>query len=349
MIGIIGATGFTGQLVAIELKSKGVDFFIAARNQSKLNQLSEKLGGVPMRLIDVLDQTTYGALDGCTVIINCAGPFTDLGEPIVKEAISRKIHYLDLTGEQSFIKLVYDKYHEHAKKAGIALIPACAFEYAIGDCAGAQLYEAMPDCKNMDVAYHIEGMYTSAGTRKSVIRAMAASAYSYKNGQFTEGLASTASRSSQFKDLNSSLMPFPAGEILMIPRHTQVQNINTYMTVQMPSFLVPLIGLIAKPVLKFAADYFVNAIGTSSPSLEQRQSTTFQIKVVGDNLKSKLEIEISGSDPYLLTSVIIAGAADYLSKNAPANLGAISPAMISETNLIKELLVKSSLQWTENR
>lgn len=187
MIGIIGATGFTGRLVASELQKRQANFFIGGRNEQSLRALSESLGGTSYRVIDVQDGSTFRALDGCTTIINCAGPFTDFGEPVVQAAIARRAHYLDTTGEQGFIKLVYDRYHEQAKAAGIVLVPACAYEYAIGDALGAQLCIDFPECRNIEMIYSMDEMHTSPGTRKSVVRAVAASGFSLKNGKFVEG------------------------------------------------------------------------------------------------------------------------------------------------------------------
>ena len=59
-IAVNGATGFTGKLVAEELKRRGADIVIAGRSREKLEALSAGLGGVPIAFVS-LD----AALDVC--------------------------------------------------------------------------------------------------------------------------------------------------------------------------------------------------------------------------------------------------------------------------------------------
>ncbi len=49
-------------------------------------------------------------LEPCAAVIACAGPFCDHGEPIVAAAAETGTNYIDTTGEQPFIGLVFDRY-----------------------------------------------------------------------------------------------------------------------------------------------------------------------------------------------------------------------------------------------
>ena len=44
-IAVYGATGYTGRLVAAELRRRGAEFVLAGRNRAKLEILAEDLGG----------------------------------------------------------------------------------------------------------------------------------------------------------------------------------------------------------------------------------------------------------------------------------------------------------------
>ena len=88
-----------------------------------------------MRVASVDDGPSLRALvDGADVLINCAGPFTYAGEPVVRAAIDAGVHYVDSTGEQSFMRMVFDRYGPDAERRGLALVPACGFDYVPGDC-----------------------------------------------------------------------------------------------------------------------------------------------------------------------------------------------------------------------
>ena len=70
-------------------------------------------------------------------MINCAGPFNRSGEPVVAAAVQTGSHYVDSTGEQNFMKMVFDRYGEEAERRGVGLVPALGFDYAPGDCIAA--------------------------------------------------------------------------------------------------------------------------------------------------------------------------------------------------------------------
>src|SRR5438067_596745 len=140
MITVLAATGYTGELICRELAKNDLQFQIAGRNIDKLRALASSLGksNMPMLVADVLRAETFSSLfQRTTVLINCAGPFTDLGIGIVRAAAEHGVHYLDTTGEQAFIKQVADDCHAIAEAHGCALMPACAFEYAVADAGAA--------------------------------------------------------------------------------------------------------------------------------------------------------------------------------------------------------------------
>jgi short subunit dehydrogenase-like uncharacterized protein len=345
MIGIIGATGFTGKLVASELKKRKAEFFIAGRNEQLLQALSESLDGVSFRIIDVQDRSTFNALDGCRVIINCAGPFTDFGEPIVQEAIARRAHYLDTTGEQGFIKLVYDKYHEQAKAAGIVLVPACAYEYAIGDAMGAQLCSDFSQCLAIEFIYSLNEMHTSPGTRKSIVRAFGAPGFFLRNGQLVESRPGAISRKAHIDGQVFSIVSFPAGEALMLPRHTNVQDVSTYFTAGAPLIVLQASAALGHLLMRVAGDFIVKKTSAKTPAIAERQSTSFLIEASTIIDMSSHRITVKGNDPYWLTAIIICGAVDHLLTNPPSQFGAITPAMIGGADLIRQLLENSGGEW----
>src|SRR3989304_4539489 len=51
------------------------------------------------------------ALEGCSAVISCAGPFIRAGRPVVAGALQAGVPYTDSTGEQSFIRPVFHDLH----------------------------------------------------------------------------------------------------------------------------------------------------------------------------------------------------------------------------------------------
>ncbi len=123
MVAVFGATGYTGRLVAHALRRHRVPLLLAGRNAGKLAALAEQLGGAETLVASVGDRTSLDALARrAGVLVNCVGPFLDLGEPVVRAAIGAGAHYIDTTGEQPFLQAVqvHDRW---AKNQGVAVIP----------------------------------------------------------------------------------------------------------------------------------------------------------------------------------------------------------------------------------
>src|SRR5690606_22083982 len=103
MITIFGATGYTGQKIAAELARAALPFRIAGRSMEKLEELARSLPLANPPAILVADaaqpKTILPLLQDTRVFINCAGPYTDLGERVLAQAAMSGVHYLDMTNE----------------------------------------------------------------------------------------------------------------------------------------------------------------------------------------------------------------------------------------------------------
>ena len=108
---VYGATGFTGTLVAHELRRRGLETILAGRSTEKLARLADELGGGVATRAVALDDAAglHALLSDAAVVIACAGPFLRYGEPVVRAAAETGTHYVDTTGEQPFIALVRDR------------------------------------------------------------------------------------------------------------------------------------------------------------------------------------------------------------------------------------------------
>ncbi|MET0761963.1 MAG: saccharopine dehydrogenase NADP-binding domain-containing protein, partial [Thermoleophilaceae bacterium] len=133
-IAVYGATGYTGRLVAAEVLRRGADAVLMGRNAAKLEIVAEDLGGGVETRVAALDDAPVlrEARASCAAVISCAGPFSDHGEPVLRAAIEAGIHYLDTTGEQTYIRRAFEEFGPEAQGAGVALLPAMGFDYAPG-------------------------------------------------------------------------------------------------------------------------------------------------------------------------------------------------------------------------
>src|SRR5436190_9659960 len=167
---VFGATGYTGDLVSRALVDRGASPVLAARNEARVRALAEELGGLEWAVADVGRPETVRALvERGDVLVSTVGPFARFGQPAVQAAIAVGAHYLDSTGEGSFIREVFERRGAGARAAGCALFTAFGYDYVPGNLAGAlALREAGEAATSIDIAYFTPGRFaTSGGTKAS--------------------------------------------------------------------------------------------------------------------------------------------------------------------------------------
>ena len=135
---VLGATGFTGTLVAEYLVERyGVDqelrWGAAARSEEKLGRLRSELGeaaaNLPLIIADSLDEDSMNDLAKRTrVVLTTVGPYAHFGSPLVAACAANGTHYCDLAGEVQWIRRMIDAHHEQAADTGAKIVHCCGFD-----------------------------------------------------------------------------------------------------------------------------------------------------------------------------------------------------------------------------
>ncbi len=129
---IYGATGFTGKLCVKYFQSLNttVTWAMAGRNLIKLQKVAEDhQAKVEILLADSDDESALDNLTSRTrVILSTTGPFHRYGSKLVASCIKNNAHYVDITGENFWVKGLIDKHHPEASAKGIRIIPSCGFD-----------------------------------------------------------------------------------------------------------------------------------------------------------------------------------------------------------------------------
>src|SRR5688500_5496661 len=133
---LFGATGYTGSLTAAALGRRGADFVVSGRSREKLEALAARTGATDARVAAVGDvDALVGALSDVKVMITCVGPFEQLGDTAAEAAIRAGVHYLDSTGESSFVDRLVRSFGPRAESAGIVMAPCMGFDEVPADVA----------------------------------------------------------------------------------------------------------------------------------------------------------------------------------------------------------------------
>ena len=129
---IYGATGFTGQLCVKYFQSlnTGVKWAIAGRNQEKLQKVAlDNSVDVEILIADSDDEVALDILTSrATVILSTTGPFHRYGSKLVASCVKNSANYVDITGENFWVKGLIAKHHEEASEKGIRIIPSCGYD-----------------------------------------------------------------------------------------------------------------------------------------------------------------------------------------------------------------------------
>jgi short subunit dehydrogenase-like uncharacterized protein len=164
---LLGASGFTGRLVAAYLLSQyGVDgelrWAMAGRNRAKLESVRSDLQGdapeheIPLLLADTNDADALAELAQKTrVICTTVGPYALYGSKVVEACARHGTHYCDLTGEVHWMRDMIDRFQAAAATSGARIVHTCGFDSIPSDLGVLFLQQAMLDRHGV-AAQHIK-------------------------------------------------------------------------------------------------------------------------------------------------------------------------------------------------
>jgi short subunit dehydrogenase-like uncharacterized protein len=133
---ILGATGFTGRLVAdYLLRSYGTDgdltWAMAGRDHAKLDRVRRELTSedVPLLVADVRDPASLDDLTRQTkVLCTTVGPYAKYGSEVVASCVRMGAHYCDLSGEVPWMRRMIDAHHAAAAAKKLRIVHSCGFD-----------------------------------------------------------------------------------------------------------------------------------------------------------------------------------------------------------------------------
>jgi short subunit dehydrogenase-like uncharacterized protein len=355
-IAVYGATGYTGRLVAAELARRGADFVLAGRSQAKLEIVAEDAGGSRIAVAALDDEQALRALlEPCAAVISCAGPFVLYGEPVVRAAIETATHYIDTTGEQPFMRTVFDHHGPAAERSGAALVPASGFDYLPGDMIAALTAEGMGALDEITLAYSTRGFGASRGTALSAVGMLSGGDVEWRDGALAPASQSVARGSFDFPDPvgRQRMVRYPAGEHITVPRHVETRNLRTTLTAAtiMPHPRLSALAGLMTPLqlfLRTPARRLVEAGARrlpEGPSPEDRRRARFVIVCEARQAERLRRGVVSGSDVYGLTAVTTAEAALACAAPAFAGAGALAPSQAFEPRSFLDSLSRAGLSY----
>ena len=340
---VYGATGFTGALVAHELRRRGLEMVLAGRDAGRLARLADALpdgaGSVATRAVALDDDAGLRELlTGAAAVIDCAGPFVRYGEPVARAAVAAGTHYVDTTGEQPYMRLLQERYDAPARAAGVALVPAMGFDYVPGDLLAHLTAQGVEPLRELLLAYAPQGVQPTRGTLRSALGMIAADSLLYEDGDWRPApLRPTHGRFDFPAPVGRQpVMRYPSGEVLTVPRHVKTRRLTSLITVETfagtpkAAPLMPLLGpgmaLALRSPLARAVEPLLKRY-PEGPSEASRAQVRFTIVALahGEDGRTRRGT-ITGGDVYALTAVTAVHGAALMAEPGYDRAGVLSPA-----------------------
>ena len=339
-IAVYGATGYTGTLVARELRRRGIDCVLAGRDAGKLARLAEQLGGgVETHAVELEDRDGLRHLLGDrAVVIDCAGPFMRWGEPVVRAAVETGTHYVDTTGEQSYVELLHRRFGDAARAAEVAVIPAAGFDYLPGDLVAALAADGLGPLRELTIAYATSGVRPTRGTTRTALEQARDGGLVYEGGDWRP--APLRVRRARFRfpaPLGwQPVTRYPSGEVAIVPRHVETERLTTLMTVEtlagsrraaplMP-LLMPAFALALRTPLGALLHAAVDRL-REGPSEAQRAAESFTVVAVAETADGRRRAGVvRGGDVYGTTAATVVESAARMATPGFGASGVLAPA-----------------------
>jgi short subunit dehydrogenase-like uncharacterized protein len=339
---LFGATGYTGRLAAEAMVERGLEPVLAARSQSKLDQLAADLGGdLETRTADVSDPPTVAALvERGDVLVTTVGPFAKWGQPAAAAATTKQAHYIDSTGEPQFIREVFERYGPPAQRAGIGMLTAMGYDWVPGNLAGALALDRAGDlATRVDVGYFMSGSGArpSGGTQASLVGAIVAPAYGFRDGKIRTERGAKRVRSFRVGSKDLSGISVGSSEHFTLPRVApRLREVNAYLgwfgPASRPMQLLSACTSVgmkvpgAERLWTAATERFVQG-STGGPDAEARAKTGSRIVAIAYDASGRdlTRVLLKGVDGYTFTGRMLAWAAERAASGGLKATGALGP------------------------
>lgn len=336
---IYGAYGYTGELISRLACERGMQPILAGRSAKRTQALAESLG-LSWRSFDLDDANAVKAgLQGCRLVLHCAGPFSATSEPMLNACLNEGVHYLDITGEIDVFAAAH-KHHDAARKRDLVVIPGVGFDVVPTDCLAAALVQKLPSATHLTLAFEVGGG-SSIGTVKSSVEGMAQGGRVRQDGKLVTVPLAWKTRQIPFAEGARKGVTIPWGDVFTSYISTGIPNVEVYLS--MPPSVIKkmrtarkfkwLLGL--GPVQSFLKKQVEKKVTGPDDSLRAKTESRVWGEVSSSDGR-KVTGQVNAPNGYSLTADASLGIVAYLLENNPEG-GYYTPSLLMGPEYINTL------------
>jgi hypothetical protein len=346
---VYGATGLVGRRVAHLLDAAGAAFAIAGRSASSLAELGAALPSAERRIASLDAAQLAKAFAGVRVVVNCAGPIAEVGEPVLVAALAAGAHHLDLGGDQTYVHAMYERHESTARRAGLVSLPGAALSCAIGDWAaawaGAQVAGAREDAgdvvrdtpapriaeddpfDDIAISYVYDDLVMSPASQRSLFGRLDARGLAWRRDRWEAAPGGARRSINAGADLGGErqVVSYPAADVISVPRHLAARAVQTYLSTTRSKAATRVLGLVAR-ALPFVPRAATELLAPYQPEEHEYERTRFAVVAQVRRGFSSAQVTVSGHDPYVTSAVIASWIARHLAARRAGPTGMRAPS-----------------------
>ena len=237
---LFGAMGYTGELAARSMAARGLRPVLAGRSREKLEALAAELGGLGTAVADAGRPETVRALvSHGDVLVTTVGPMARFGAPALEAALDTGAHYIDSSGESSFVRGVFDA-GPRARAKGCVLLTATAYDSVPGNLAASlALREAGETATRVRIGYFMANArrggllgglgHMSGGSRATFLSMALEPGFAWRDGRLETERGSARVGKFEIDGVTRRGVSFGTSESLSLPRlHPGLRDVEVY-------------------------------------------------------------------------------------------------------------------------
>jgi len=339
---VYGANGFSGRLIAEFLREYNVPFIAAGRSLTRLEDVMKQVPGIETADYECVE--TPGSAEGlgrlftgAKVVCNTAGPFIYHGPRVIEAALEAGCHYLDISGEQTWIRKVSEEWGPKFAERGLLAAPATAFMSSVSDAAIRVCLENSPAVDTLDVLTMFKGNPTF-GSTQTIFAVIQTDAYYLEQNQYKPWPRATRYDVVVPGSIQTQLalawggFPHP----VWYKNHPQVANVRSFgglldrqimegVAATEKMFEEQIRPLPPAEQEKKLAEMASAVTGATPPRENPREHRTIDV-IAGRGNTSAFDCVVFGTCCYRQTGLLQAFAAQNLVREAPRKVGFASAA-----------------------
>jgi len=255
---------------------------------------------------DLSEAALDAALQGVSVVLHCAGPFSRTAKAMIEACIRNRAAYLDITGEIAVFELAA-RYDAKAKAAGVTVLPGVGFDVVPSDCLAAHLKSRLPTATHLSLGFQSTGR-ASHGTASTMVENVDQGGAVRRDGKIVQVPSAFLSRTIDFGRGATGAVTIPWGDVSTAFYSTGIPNIEVFMALPASArfglwasrFLQP---LLRTGFVKARLQAQVDAAPRGPTPAQRARSGSFLWGEVTDPSGQKKVSRLQAPDGYTLTAL----------------------------------------------